>query len=685
MSVRYGTTCQIYAQKELTMSRLLGDSAKAQEYFSVNPDEASFMRYFGEVFEITSGEKWETNFSKYSLYFFRAFPKPAERYGLNSEILVLYAPYPEVQARSLSDIQTVQNRFKDRVHPIWNILITDDLNTADNIDSLLHGKDLEVYTIPFSRRELETKPSAEFIYDRLERYIRGRNLFDFQSGLSSDRFFFGRQPMVDDIVGKVENGQNFGLFGLRKIGKTSVLFAVQRHLQRLGGYHVIHIDCQLADFYLMHWNSLVNWICQQIRGSDSSLSLDFSQQGKLLHAAVRESRERVLLIFDEIENISFDLSPAEHWNDDFLHFWGTIRAVHQMTNGKITFGVAGVNPYVFDKPIVAGRDNPILLGGSPLYLWPLNLASIREMVRTIGRYMGLDFDEDVYEWLFRQFGGHPYLVRKACSLVYQKARKASGDRVNLADFTSRRDWLDRELGDDILKILIVLAQHYPSEFDHLMSLAKGEHEWIQLIYQEEFGALDHLLEYHVIAESNGEFEFVIGTLKRFLTGFGEPLVRAVQELVKSSEPTRYEQLSRPDQLELWTRVSVARNKVEPTLRTVLHRALLFKYGEQKALRQILSKFSPEKQATLAGHNLANIFSGDSKALFLKDAKEIAMREWDLIQHIFANDRKKFEMMIDKLNGAGRADAHANPIKETEVIQVEMIAQELLDQMIPFLA
>lgn len=666
------------------MSKLLGNSSKAQEYFSIYPEEAAFMQYFGEVFEITSAEKWETNFSKYSLFFFRAFPKPAERYGLTSEILVLYAPYSEIQARSLNDIANLQNRFKDRAHPVWNILITDDPQTVDNINALSQGKDLEVYSIPFSRQELESKPSAEFIYDRLEHYIQGRDLFDFQSGLRSDRFLFGRQTLVDDIIGKIENGQNFGLFGLRKIGKTSVLFAVQRYLQRLGGYKTIHIDCQLADFYLMRWNSLINWICSQIDSSSSPVSLDYSQQGKLLHHVISESQEKILLIFDEVENISFNLSPSKHWEEDFLHFWGTIRAIHQMTHGKLTFGVAGVNPYVFDRPIVAGRDNPILLGGSPLYLWPLNLAAVREMVRTIGRYMGLNFDEDVYEWLFKQFGGHPYLVRKACSLVCQKAKKGSGDSVSLKDFTSRRDWLDKELGDDILKLLIVLAQHYPNEFDHLMSLAKGEHDWIQLLHQEEYGALDHLLEYRVIAENEGRFEFVIETLERFLTSFGEPMVRAVQSLVQSSEPTQYEQLSGPDQLELWTRISRARNKVEPKLRSVLHRALLFRYGEPKALQQVLSKFSAEKQATLAGHNLASIFNGDSKALYLKDTKEIAMREWELIQHIFGNDKKKFELMIDQLNDIGRADAHANPIKETAVNQVEGIAQELLDMMSPYL-
>lgn len=667
------------------MAIQLGSSQKARDYFIDYPDEARFMRYFGEVFEITSADRWSTNFSDYSYYFLRAFPKPAVRYGLTSEILVLYASYPEVQARSLNDIAQLQDNFKDRVHPVWNILITDDTETVQHIEELVIGKDWEVYSIPFSRAELESKPEASFIYKRLEQYMRSRDLFDFQSGLQSDRFFFGRKSLVDDIVGRVENGQNFGLFGLRKMGKTSVLFAVERYLNRLSSFRTIHIDCQLADFYLLTWNALISWITEKILDHKVAPISDYSLQGKLLNQAVEQCDCNILLVFDEVENISFDIAPSRHWDKDFLHFWGTIRAVHQMTGGKLTFGVSGVNPHIFNTPLVAGHDNPILLGGSPLYLWPLKEIAVRDMVRTIGRYMGLSFEDEVYSWLYKQYGGHPYLIRRACSLVCQKASKSSGDTVRIDEFTSRRNWLDDQLGNDVMKILVVLVHHYPDEFEHLMMLAEGEYDWIQYVYEEEKGSLEHLIDYHIIRQQEGEFEIVLDTLRRFLTTFGKPLVEAVQAMTKSNTPTAYDKLPNPEQLELWTRVSQARNSVEPCLRILLHRALLFKYGDQKALNLTLSKFSQKKRESLAGHNLAAIFSGESKMLYLKDLKEIALREWDLIKHAFGNDRKKFELQLDRLNTIGRADTHANPIAEQEVLEVEALARELLHSMSPYIA
>lgn len=664
------------------MSWIASGAIAAQKHFEQYPDEEAFMKYFGEVFQITYAGRWGAQSSEYSYFYLKPFLKPAERYGLSGEMVALYAPYREVQARSIIHVAEIQRQHKERLHPVWSILITDDPDTQQHLDDLVAGKDLEVYSIPFSRMELEAKPSADFICERLEQYVHGRDLFAFQSALQSDIFFFGRKKLVSSLIGQIENGQNIGLFGLRKIGKTSVLLAVERYLGKLGGYKIVHIDCQSPSVYLMRWNALLARICEELTGEDQPL-LGHAEQVAQFERIVTDSPGKTLLVFDEIENISFDdLSPASHWNEEFLPFWGSIRAAHQ--TGKLVFCVAGVNPHIFDVPLVAGKDNPILLGVSPYYLWPFDEEAVREMVRTIGRYMGLSFQEDIYGWLFRQFGGHPFLVRKACSLACKKAKKKSGDLVELIDFTSRQKWLDEQMGRDIPNILVVLAQHYPDEYDYLLSLAKGEYEWIQFIHAEEPQELKHVLDYNVVSEVDGKITFVTEVLERFLATSGESLRQAVQTLSEGSTPTRYDDLPSPDQLKLWARIGQARNSVEPRLRALLHRALLFKYGEKKALHQVMDKFSAEKQKTLIGYSLAQIFRGESKALYLKDLKEIAMQEWDLVKHVFGDDKKGFEYVVDILNSEGRADAHANPVTENSVAQIESMAQNLIQQMAPYL-
>lgn len=44
-----------------------------------------------------------------------------------------------------------------------------------------------------------------------------------------------------------------------------------------------------------------------------------------------KGKKRILIVLDEIENITFDISPSLHWKDDldFIYFWQVLRSVFQ--------------------------------------------------------------------------------------------------------------------------------------------------------------------------------------------------------------------------------------------------------------------------------------------------------------------------------------------------------------------
>lgn len=657
----------------------------AERHFITHPKE-EFMKYFGGVFQVVYANTYTRGTTTYSYYILKPHPKPSERYGLG-EIIALYVPFYEIQARdidALIDLQ--QNVHSKRVHQVWNILITQNTDPINSLDMLTRDKDLEVYSIPFAVQELESKPDVEFINTRLRKYIQERDLFDAQSALRSKMFFFGRDDLVNRLIAAVEKGQNFGLFGLRKVGKTSLLYALEMYLERVKTHTIIHIDCQTPAIYLKKWGALLAYICQRLSGEQLQYQGDAAVAQRFDEEIKRHSK-RILLIFDEIENISFGgLSPSNHWDNDFLPFWGAIRAAHQ--DGKLTFGVAGVNPKIFETPLVRGLDNPFLLGVTNVEVDFLEEVDIKTMVRTIGNYMGLEVEGAIYPWLYRQYGGHPLLTRKACSLVYNKTKRTNGNSLLLENFTARQEWLDQQLGQDVLNILVVLMRHYPNEFEHLLSIAEGDSELFEFLNSDSelSSELRHILNYKIIkAGKDGKPIFVIEALRRFLLTSGETAKQAVKALSDSSQPTSYETLPEPHQLSLWTRLSLARNQVEPKLRQLIMRALLFKYGEKRALTRVLDNFSTEKQADLAGYNLTEIFGGSSKALYLRDLKSLINRDWELFQHVFSNDRKAFEIRMDKLNSDGRADAHATNISDREVAQVELIADELIKQITPYLS
>jgi hypothetical protein len=566
----------------------------------------------------------------------------------------------------------LQQRFKNRVHQVWNILISDDQKIGDNLKNYNELRELDHYSIPFSRQELERKPSASDINKRLEEYIHGRDLFAFNSGIQSDTFFFGRGSLVEDIIGNIENKQNFGLFGLRKIGKTSVLYAVERRLNSLKNYHVVHIDCENPAVFKRRWFSLLKYLL----GMFTQERCDFSSEIELIDyflSYIKSSEEKLVIIFDEIEHISYDIATASHWKEDFLNFWGTIRAFHQESKGKLIFGVAGVNPYIFEQPLINGKDNPIMLGITPTYLTHLDETSNRDMVRTIGRYMGIEVDEDVYSWLHKQYGGHPYLIRKVCSLVYQKI--GNSKVFSLKEFTSRVSWINQQIDNDIIKILVVLAQYYPDEYANLLLLSKGENDWLLEADANYSETTKHIKKYGIVDISDGSFLFSINALEEFLISHGDDLKRYVEVLKQSSDPTDYSSLPEPTQLEIWTKINKKRNELEVLLQKLLFTSLTMTYG-QKAINHFLDGMGGKKQAELAGYTMNQIFNGESKSLYFKDLKEIINRDWDLFKRVFDDNKQIFNMQMDKINDEGRSDAHAKPISPKKADQIIEIIEEM---------
>ena len=72
----------------------------------------------------------------------------------------------------------------------------------------------------------------------------------------------------------------------------------------------------------------------------------------------------VLLIFDEIENISPKTAASHHWRheDDTLLFWQTTRSYFQShSKHRLTFCFVGTNPHLFEMPKIRDVDNPVYL------------------------------------------------------------------------------------------------------------------------------------------------------------------------------------------------------------------------------------------------------------------------------------------------------------------------------------
>ena len=119
------------------------------------------------------------------------------------------------------------NENKARVDPFVCILLSECDEINEKIDKLTYKDSDNICIVPFSIPWLlKNKPQISDIRTIFQNYMYARDLFSFESPIKKDISFFGREDILLLFIDRFRQGQNSGLFGLRKIGKTSVLYAI---------------------------------------------------------------------------------------------------------------------------------------------------------------------------------------------------------------------------------------------------------------------------------------------------------------------------------------------------------------------------------------------------------------------------------------------------------------------------
>src|SRR5262249_53354430 len=151
---------------------------------------------------------------------------------------------------------------------------------------------------------------------RLKEAFGGRDLFAFDAPLQSDTYFFGRTQEIQNLYSKYKLGEHGGLFGLRKIGKTSVLYAVKRYLE-LRDEPAVFLDCSEPSLHRRRWNEALYFlvstltrslkIAGKVKASEEAMynekdaSYFFEEDLTRIYNFI--GRKRLLFILDEVESI----------------------------------------------------------------------------------------------------------------------------------------------------------------------------------------------------------------------------------------------------------------------------------------------------------------------------------------------------------------------------------------------
>lgn len=619
--------------------------------------------------------------SEYVIHFFKPTDNMRSMYSLGNELLIVCCPdgMNEFKSRTkdfIDYILVTNTEFKNRLDKVTCFLIDGDTHITQKVkDDRAENPDSRLI-VPYSLDELQGDFTEDVLNNRLREFLYEKDLFGIAVPLQNDTLFFGkdRTNVISELYARYKQGEEGGLFGLRRIGKTSILNLLRLRIAESDGV-AVYFDCSNSHHY--RWNEFLRNIVETIfyeysadrneqiffpenwkpnltddRYNEKNAARSFLQDIQEIYRLL-ESR-RILIILDEIESISYTTSPAKWWREenDALYFWQAIRANIQMHNECLSFVIAGVNPMCIEIQTINGIDNPIFGMFNPTYTSLFEYEDIKNMVSSIGGRLGLQFEEAFYAKLMEDYGGHPFLVRQICSKINNELNNSHTQRpttVSVYSYVLKSDEYKQGMTSVIEQILGVIENYYPKEFELLKRLAlDGRNAFKREIALGEKG-IQHLVGYCLIEKVDGEY---------FIR------IKSIEDYLKSKfiyDSTLNEQKDKR------ARINIRRDDIEEKLRAIILFSLQSKYGK-KAKEQLLSivdKTTPDASQRVKMVNAPNL-KKTIEELYFSQLKVIMEKEWKSFAMIFP-DKSRFEAYMDLLNRSRAVGAHNRSVTDDEEV------------------
>lgn len=640
-------------------------------------EERKIINCLAQVFYVThtNGGNYikvsETSKYKYCLI------KPAgqfiQQFNIEREILVVFSEFDSFEPRTLDAISYVYDRLPLlRIDRSCAVLISKDKAIADRVTMLLKSDINMMSIVPVSYDDvIKEGKNTDYFLKLFRKYFYERDLFDFDQAISNDLFFFGRRDYVNELYNRCKTAENSGVFGLRKTGKTSVLLALSRLLDKNNEFY-LKIDCQTL--CTLKWNNVLYIIVDKIRKkyniqkTVNRTNYDEEMAGLVFEEDMLETldllgKDKIIIIFDEIEHLTHSVSSEERWalGVDYINFWRAVRSFFQNNHNKFVFILAGTNPKMIEMPYVKVNDrsveNPMFNGVHISYLKSFDFEHTRSMINTLGGYMGLRFNEEVCNTLCQELGGHPFLIRQFCSLINSyinenniekpiEVTKPIYDRIK-TNFTMGKG---RSYS---VMILDVLLNHYKDEYFILENLAANNYDKVRAMVSKSM-AISHLIGYGIIEENNGNFSFKLNIINNYL-----------------KDKNKYIRMDLSNEEKL-AEINERRNSFEPKLRKLIKVQLQARYGLVEAKQKVLSCIKKSRKNEFHSTSYEKIFDG----LLLSEMIKIISYNWECFEKLFKHSKDEMTSYLNLLNSRRRPAAHGTKIDNKDFEDFRLVMSKL---------
>lgn len=418
------------------------------------------------------------------------------------------------QRSIVNEVESALKEAADSDIPLcedFAVIITRDPDTQELAQQL--NEEPLVSLIGFAMQELEAK---EFLW-RVRSQLFVRDLYWRTDAISNPRHFYGRQSILKQLSELlISSRTHVGLFGLRKVGKTSCLYQLFELLRRRRQVLLCHLDVQridsvsqTADYFLWSVGEEVASALRRIRVPGLQMfgkypmfhhmeNRDADIIPELFHHDLRLILEQVqhqlVIAFDEIELMS-PRRRGSSWNGEFGKAWRLLRGIEQEFPGRVSFLITGTNPQIVETGRFGDEhDNPIYNYFRKLYLPPFAVGEVSILLNQIGRQLGLLWETEAIEYVHQLTGGHPLLVRLCGSVIHRENLPRNENVSVTSNFVKNCvSSLIVEASPHLSQMVDVLSDDYEDEFMLLQYLADGrldEFQEMARVFPEDIAHLE---------------------------------------------------------------------------------------------------------------------------------------------------------------------------------------------------
>lgn len=290
-------------------------------------------------------------------------------------------------------------------------------------------------TLPYESSLSQKSQPSLVLEKHLIRYV-GHNYdpYDVRNPVSNVLNFFGREAISRQLIERLITGKPVGLFGLRKIGKSSLLQYMRSQMpcptaliDLQGGTRpedlfgrILRLWQQDAQIKLDIDIKLNNRELDPNNPADSFFNLTQEILGLL---SKYEADARLAIFLDEIEL----LTPQYNSQDSCVPILHTLRGLVQ-EDGRLSLMVAGVDPSInrVSRWNENQQQNPFFQLLQEFFLPPLLEEDCVVMIRNIGQQVEIEYDDFAINRIAKLSGGHPFIARQLCSLIYESRQRERG-------------------------------------------------------------------------------------------------------------------------------------------------------------------------------------------------------------------------------------------------------------------